>query len=131
MGPRAAVRPVPTPTLNALTPQCPIANPAGPTARPYGNMVVLSLIFVAAISPVQQNSIFGRVIANPDVRNGYDDYVRAADLASPSPITALMNWSPNAPPLAPSPDDDANQIQYVRFYNQIRTWDQLQVFREE
>ncbi len=64
--------------------------------RPCTVMCMLPVLTVAlfASPAIQEPSIYRRVITRPDPNNGYDDYVRAADLVKGVGVDECLNWRP-------------------------------------
>lgn len=61
--------------------------------------MLLPLITFAyfALSPLQQpKSLYEQVIANPDPNNGFDDYIRAADVLNDGYADVYFRWRPGA-----------------------------------
>ncbi|MFI5384669.1 MAG: hypothetical protein ACHQ50_00975 [Fimbriimonadales bacterium] len=51
---------------------------------------------VFALCPIQeQKSIYNQVVKQPNPNNGYEDYIRAADLLHGDNFSVYVNWSPN------------------------------------
>lgn len=66
--------------------------------RPCIVMLLLPLFVSLLFAPQnsQQNqSIFQRVVARPDPKNGYEDYVRACDLVKGSMLDEYLSWTPD------------------------------------
>jgi hypothetical protein len=51
-------------------------------------------LLLAAFLSIQQPSLYQRVIERPDPNNGYDDYVRAADVIRGFEFDLCANWTP-------------------------------------
>lgn len=55
---------------------------------------LLIATFAALCAPAQQQSIFSKVVKKPDITNGYEDYLRAADALDPKAVSMVANWIP-------------------------------------
>lgn len=49
---------------------------------------------LAFFTQAQGQSVYRQIVAQPDPRNGYEDYLKAADLARDPSLTTLLNWNP-------------------------------------
>ncbi len=53
----------------------------------------LSLAFIALVPGATQASLYSRVVEHPNPNNGYEDYLRAADIVQSGNAGAYLGWS--------------------------------------
>jgi hypothetical protein len=93
-------------------------------------MPALTVLLAGAALFAQKPTIYQQVVRTPDIRNGYEDYLRAADAVHTPAIDALLRWSPQGEPEESSRGATQEEIERVRISNQILNWRLLRVRRE-
>lgn len=84
--------------------------------------------------PQQQKSLFQKVVANPTGKNGYEEYVRAAEIVNVPLAGIFGSWNPEMPELTLDPhtlpEDLESERQRIKIFNEIRGWKLMKVRRE-
>src|SRR5688572_24646992 len=61
-------------------------------------MVLTSLLagaMMAVFSPQQHPSVYRQVVKQPNINNGYEDYLRGVDLIADRTVDDLLYWTPD------------------------------------
>jgi hypothetical protein len=93
-------------------------------------MIGLALALSIAVSAQGPRSVYERVVRTPDLRNGYEDYLRAADVIQFSPVRTVIGWAPNMEEMKPVEDTTAEGLRAIAEHNRIRNLTLLQAYRE-
>jgi hypothetical protein len=93
-------------------------------------LILAAVALAMSVAGQQPSSLYQQIVKAPDVSNGYEDYIRAADLTRGTKFTALLGWLPGQPERPIDAESTPQEVEYTQYANKIRTWSQLEVFRE-
>jgi hypothetical protein len=93
-------------------------------------MPALVLILASSVMLGQGSSLAQGIVQNPDIRNGYEDYLRAVEMIDTPIIKGLLGWYRGMEPVVPEPEATPAQLQATKVTNEVRTWTMVRVNRE-